>query len=409
MLRKMKTIVPIVTIFVLLASTVLVGSVSAATPAQGVGKCPQKITIGWAPPDITGVFKTATNYFDATAKEATEKGIPIEVITQSPASHTSFSDQVAILEDYIQRKVNVIALSPIDVNVVKPPIKKANEAGIPVIVVNQLEPIEGLDVTSYIGFDNTDGGRISAYAVVDYFGGPGVLGTGAKIDVKPDTILDLKWWQNVFKDVDPKTAPIKANIAIIEGIAGSFHSNARLKGFHEIIDAYPGIKIVGTQPADWNREKGIKAAEDFLTANPKGSLDGMWAASNEMGLGAALAAEKDGRLAIAGKTQPNDGTVAIFTNDVTPESADRMREGKLMAETDHGFPEWGHYGAEFAATLACGGKIPLTFDTRPRTMFQGNADSFYPNRVMEPIKWDEIKAGGSPRMTAAVTTTTTTK
>ncbi len=405
MLRKLRTTVPVVTIFVLMVSTVLVGSASAAMPAQGGGKCPEKMTVGWAPPDITGVFKTATNFFESTAKEATTNGIPVDVITQSPASHTAFADQVAILEDYIQRNVDVIALSPIDVNVVIPPIKKANEAGIPVIIVNQLEPIEGLNVASYIGFDNTDGGRISAYALLDYFGGPGVLGAGTKVDVTLDTKMDLKWWQSVYKDVDPTTAPIKANIAIIEGIAGSFHSNARLKGFHEVVDPFPGIKIVGTQPADWNREKGIKAAEDFLTANPKGSLDGIWAASNEMGLGAMLAAEKDGRLAIAGKNEPGDGTVAIFTNDVTPESADRMREGKLIAETDHGFPEWGHYGVEFAATLACGGQVPVTFDTRPRTMYQGNADTFYPERLMDVIDWTSIQAGGSPWVTDPTTLT----
>jgi hypothetical protein len=39
----------------------------------------------------------------------------------------------------------------------------------------------------------------------------------------------------------------------------------------------------------------------------------------------------------------------------------------------------------------------------------GNADTFYPNRVMDPIDWASIKAGGSPQVTAAVTTTTTTK
>jgi len=44
-----------------------------------------------------------------------------------------------------------------------------------VIIVNLLEPIPGVEVASYIGFDNTDAGRISAYSLLDYFGGPGVL------------------------------------------------------------------------------------------------------------------------------------------------------------------------------------------------------------------------------------------
>ena len=165
------------------------------------------------------------------------------------------------------------------------------------------------------------------------------------------------------------------------------------------MDPYPGIKIVGTLPADWNREKGIKAAEDFLTANAPGSLDAIWAASNEMGLGAMLACERADRLEIVGKgTGPGGGKVAVFTNDVTPESANRIREGKMIAETHHGFPEWGWYGTEFAVTLALGGKVPYIFDIRPRTMYQENADLFYPKPALEPINWDLIKTGGSPRV-----------
>jgi ribose transport system substrate-binding protein len=144
------------------------------------------ITIGWTPPDITGVFKTATDYFEKSAQDAAGHGIEVEVISQSPATHVAFADQVAIIEDYVQRKVDVIAISPIEVEVIKPAIKKANAQGIPVIIVNLLEPIPGVEVASYIGFDNTDAGRISAYSLLDYFGGPGVLGKGEKVDVAPD-------------------------------------------------------------------------------------------------------------------------------------------------------------------------------------------------------------------------------
>jgi len=358
-----------------------------------------KITIGWTPPDITGVFKTATDYFEKAAQDAKAHGIDVQIISQSPATHVAFADQVAIIEDYVQRKVNVIAISPIEVEVIKPAIKKANNAGIPVIIVNLLEPIEGVEVASYIGFDNTDAGRISAYALLDYFGGPGILGKGQKIKITPEAYLDLAWWREQYGKIDSKTANIKAKVAIIEGIAGGFFSTARLNGFHEIVDPYPGIKIVGTLPADWNREKGINAAEDFLTANAPGTLDAIWAASNEMGLGAMLACDRAGRLEIVGKgAGPGGGKVAVFTNDVTPESANRIREGKMIAETHHGFPEWGWYGTEFAVTLALGGKVPYIFDIRPRTMYQDNADLFYPKPALEPINWDLIKTGGSPRV-----------
>jgi len=397
MSNKIKLVIILIAVMILLVSVILIKPNSSQVMAASK-KVPEKIIIGWAPPDITGVFKTATDYFNKSAEDAGKHDIQVDVITQSPATHVAFADQVAIIEDYIQRKVNVIAISPIEVEVIKPTINKANKEGIPVIIVNLLEPIEGVEVASYIGFDNTDAGRISAYSLLDYFGGPGVLGRGEKIKVDSGAYLDLAWWRKQYKNVNPKTADIKARVAIIEGIAGGFFSTARLNGFHEIVDPFPNIEIVGTLPADWNREKGIKAAEDFLTANPPGTLDAIWAASNEMGLGAMLACESAGRLEIAGEGDIRDKYVAVFTNDVTPESADRMREGKLIAETHHGFPEWGWYGTEFAVTIALGGKVPYIFDIRPRTMYKDNANLFYPNPALESIQWDAIKEGGSPRV-----------
>ena len=344
---------------------------------------PKEIVIGWTPPDITGVFRTATHYFEVGAYDASLNGIPVTLLYRAPASHIAFGDQVAIIEDFIQMKVDVIAISPIEVEVIIPAIRKANEAGIPVIIVNLLEPIAGVEVASYIGFDNGMAAEISAYSVLDYFGGPGVLGTGRKVAVVPGTYLDLKWWQDLYATVTPEEkAAIKATGTIIAGIAGGFFSTARVNGFHSVIDEYPGIKIVGTLAADWNREKGIKAAEDFLTANPKGTLDFMWAASNEMGMGAMLAAEAAGR----------QDEVKIFTNDVTPESAERVREGRMVAETTHGFADWGWYGVEYAVRAALGLDVPPIFDIRPRTMYKENANEFYPEPKLEPIDWDAIKA-----------------
>ena len=203
----------------------------AATQAPAANAAPKKIVIGWTPPDVTGVFKTATDFFQASADDAKKNGFDVELITQSVTSHTAFADQVAIIEDFIQRKVDVIAISPIEVEVVKPALKKAVDAGIPVIVVNMLEPIEGVNASTYIGFDNTVGAEISAYALLDYFGGPGVLGSGTKVDIKPDQYLDINFWKGLYDNMsDADKAKIKARGAIIEGVAGDFFSNSRLEG-----------------------------------------------------------------------------------------------------------------------------------------------------------------------------------
>lgn len=354
----------------------------------------EPIVIGWTPPDVTGVFKTATNFFEQAAADANAHGFDVQVITQATTTHTAFADQVAILEDYIQRDVDVIAISPVEVEVVIPALQKAEEAGIPVIVVNLLEPIEGTNVVSYIGFDNTIGGEVSAYAVLDYFGGPGVLGEGRVVEVGPDDYLDVEFWRALYSDLPQEEVDqIQAAGAIIEGIAGGFFSAARLDGFNGVVDQYPGVTIVGNPcAADWDRELGINCAEDILQSNPEG-LDFIWAASNEMGIGAMLAAEGMDRLQNAADPIEVGGTrVAIFTNDLTPESTEYIKEGKIIGETTHGFADWGWFGGQFAVQLACGQEVPGTYDIRPRTAYIENADKFYPEPALPEIDWEAIKA-----------------
>ncbi len=358
----------------------------------GGGSGAKEVTIGWTPPDITGVFKTATDFFESAAEEANQAGFEVNVISRSPETHTAFADQLAIIEDFISQDVDVIAISPADTEAVKPAIQQANDAGIPVIMVNLLEPQDDIEVASYIGFDNSEAASVSAYSVLDYYGGPGVLGTGEKIDVSKDEFLDLGWWEGVYAEADPNS--IKSRGVIIEGIAGTFFSQERLDGFNEVIEQYPGVEILA-QPiaADWNREKGIEATETFLSRFSPEELDFIWAASNEMGLGAMLTAGRKGVLDDSGgSTPPKENLIAIFTNDVTPESTDAIRAGKIIAETHHGFPEWGWFGTEYAVRLACGLDVPETKDIRPRTVWEGNADLFYPEPELPEIDWDGIRA-----------------
>jgi ribose transport system substrate-binding protein len=352
----------------------------------------KEVTIGWTPPDITGVFKTATDFFEESAAGANEAGFDVEVVSRSPETHTAYADQLAIIEDFVSQQVDAIAISPADTEAVKPAIQRANEAGIPVIMVNLLEPQEDIEVASYIGFDNSEAAAVSAYSVLDYYGGPGVLGSGEKVKVDPETFLDLEWWEKTYADAD-KNAPKGAG-AVIEGIAGTFFSEERINGFNEVLGEYPNMEVLGEPiAADWNREKGVSAAEDFLSRYSPQEMNFIWAASNEMGLGAIQATEREGVLNTGGsESQPPTDQVSIFTNDATPESADAVRDGTLIAETHHGFPEWGWFGTEFAVRLACGEEVPEQQDIRPRTMYQGNVDQFYPEPKLPEIDWAEIAA-----------------
>jgi ribose transport system substrate-binding protein len=376
----------------LLAAFVLLAAACGRGEEEGEARWQQEIVIGWTPPDITGVFKTATEFFESAAEDANAAGYNVRVLSRSPATHVAFADQVAIIEDYVTRNVDVIAISPVDTEAIKPAVQQANQAGIPVILVNLLEEQEDIDVAAYIGFDNSEAASVSAYSVLDYFGGPGVLGAGEQVDAPEDQYLDLEWWEGVYQDADP--AQIEGTGVIIEGIAGTFFSQERLDGFHEVVDQYPGIEVLGEPiAADWNRELGIEATETFLSRYQPGSeMQFVWAASNEMGLGAMLTLERQGALATADQEPPVDGATAVFTNDVTPESVASIKEGNIVAETHHGFAEWGWFGTETAVQLACGLEVEQFQDIRPRTVYAGNADLFYPDIALPEIDWEGIKS-----------------
>lgn len=371
-----------------LAMVLLVSVVAMGCPAveeqPPVGEpWEREIVIGWTPPDVTGVFMTATEFFGRAVEDAWDHGFNPRLITRSPASHVAFADQVAIVEDFIAKGVDVIVISPVEIEVIRPAVLAANEAGIPVVFVNLLTPIEGVEAVSYIGFDNEVSGATAAFAVLDYFGGPGVLGTGRKVEVAPGHFFDLAWWQALYADITPEErAGIRATGAIVEGIAGGFFSVARLTGFHRTIAEFPGIEIVTTLPSDWSREKAIRATEDILMANPPGTLDFIWAASSEPSLGTMIAVEAAGR----------QDEVRVFSMSATTEVAVRIGEGRIQACIHHGFAEWGWYGTKFAIMAALGLEPPELWCVRPRTVFYANTHDFFPEPYLKALDWDAVKA-----------------
>jgi len=371
-MKNRKVLIIAMLVFILAVSAVWAGG-QQESKGRSIG---DEIVIGWAPPDITGVFKTATDYLEKGAADARKAGLNVKVTTRAAAEHTSAIAQVDAINNMIVNNVDVIICSPSDVEALKPVLKEAVDNGIPVILVNLLTPIEGSGISSYIGFDNFQAAQVAAYAMLDALGGPGVQGPGETVKVAEGAYLDLAWWEKLYEDVD-KTA-ISGKLAIIEGIAGTFFSNARVDGFHSVIDDFSNIEVVTTLPADWNRQKGIKAAENILQTHT--DLDGIWSASNEMGIGSFIAA----------KNADREKDLILITNDGTPESVDMIRAGELQAEVWHGFPDWGWYGAKFAVMLALGLDVPKTFDIRPRVEYKANADSFYPNPKLEPINWQSI-------------------
>ena len=167
---------------------------------------------------------------------------------------------------------------------------------------------------------------------------------------------------------------------MIEGIAGDYFSNARNRGFLNVIDQFPNVQVLGVLPGNWNRAVSIGVTESILMMHPAGQIDAIFAPSAEMGFGARLAIEAAGR--------QND--VLVLSHGGTGESGDWIRAQRLLADTWHGFPDWGWYGVKFAVMLALGQEVPHMFDIGSRTQWLGNADQFFPNVQLSPIDWQSI-------------------
>jgi ribose transport system substrate-binding protein len=79
------------------------------------------------------------------------------------------------------------------------------------------------------------------------------------------------------------------SVAVLTGVAGSYHSERRLQGFNEVIVDYPDIEVVTIQPANWQRELGMTTMENILQSHPE--LDLVWGLNDNMALGALTAIE----------------------------------------------------------------------------------------------------------------------
>jgi len=191
--------------------------------------------------------------------------------------------------------------------------------------------------------------------------------------------MDKAFWEDLYADVDPAT--IRARGILLEGVAGNYFSTARLNGFRSVIEQFPNIEELQPSVAtDWNRAKAMAASEDALTRFGEGEIDFIWGMSSEIGLGAMLAVEAAGR----------QDDVKVFNQGGTDESMSRIREERLVAETWHGFPEWGWYGVKHAVMTVLGQEPPNIFDVRPRTLFKDNLVQFTPVPHLEPIDWEAI-------------------
>src|SRR5207244_10416836 len=104
----------------------------------------------------------------------------------------------------------------------------------------------------------------------------------------------------------------KARVGVLEGIPGHETGDSRLRGFRDALKASPGMVIVASQPANWERDQGFNVFQNMLQAHA--DIDSVFACSDLMALGAIeaiAAAGKTGKIRVIGFDALDDAKKAI--------------------------------------------------------------------------------------------------
>jgi ribose transport system substrate-binding protein len=110
------------------------------------------------------------------------------------------------------------------------------------------------------------------------------------------------------------------------GLVGDNNTWNRSKGFHSVVDHYPGLKMVAQQSADFDRAKALEVLEPILQKNP--DINAVFCGNDAMAMGAYQA------LVAAGK----DKQVKVFGFDGADDVVKLISEGKIAA-TGMQFPK----------------------------------------------------------------------
>jgi ribose transport system substrate-binding protein len=110
------------------------------------------------------------------------------------------------------------------------------------------------------------------------------------------------------------------------GLVGDNNTWNRSKGFHSVVDRYPGLKMVAQQSADFDRAKALEVMDTILQGNPM--IDAVFCGNDAMAMGAHQA------LVAAGK----DKQVKVFGFDGADDVVKLIAEGKIVA-TGMQFPK----------------------------------------------------------------------
>ena len=255
-------------------------AVSAASLAAGLAGA------ALADGETIAVFtKNQTNPYFQTVRVGADyaaKAMNAKTVHYVPTKPDSIPEQLSQIEDVIVKKPDAIVFTPVDYKAMIPGVEKINEAGIP--VVNITDRSAGGKFVAFVGANDQNLARETARYLLKAMGG-------------------------------------KGNVVILEGVKGTLTNSDRMKGFQEALKEFKDVKVLASQPANYQRLQGLQVMENLLQSHPK--IDGVLAANDAMAMGAIEALDGADRKAL------------VVGINGTKEAVDAIKAGKLLASGDY--------------------------------------------------------------------------
>ena len=262
--------------FAVLLLTALLSGIGLSTGASGEKKVPDNsletgtvdsgIRVGMTMYSLQNEY--TVRVAEAAQAQANELGIHLKIYD----GNYDAALQVTQIERMIQDGVDGILLNPQDADKCIECVKMASEYGIPVVAVNT-RVNSGL-ISSYVGSDDREAGRLLMQRIVDEIGGRG-------------------------------------NIVILEGPAGQSAQVERQEGMLDVLKEYEDVNVISVKHANWSRLEAESIMKKWLETFDR--IDAVAAENDDMALGAADAISRDGReIAVAGIDGAQDAVQAVL-------------------------------------------------------------------------------------------------
>lgn len=301
-------------------------------------------TGAWAADETIAVFtKNQTNPYFQTVRvgaDVAAKSMGAKAVHYIPTKPDSIPEQLSQIEDVIVKKPNAIVFVPVDYKAMTPGVEMINEAGIP--VVNVTDRGAGGEYVAFVGADDYSLGLETGRFLLNAIGG-------------------------------------KGNVVILEGVKGSLTSIDRVRGFNDAIKEFKDVKLVASQPANYQRLQGLQVLENLMQSHPQ--IDGVLAANDAMAIGAIEALDGANRKA------------QVAGINGTKEAVDAIKTGKLLASGDYNGFLQGCIGTMIAIRDLRGESVVKEVVLKPTVI---NASNYQPYDVALDARtcptWEEAAA-----------------